>query len=635
MRKILCGLLAIILFISGIPLSANADEIKAGKFHCITNALTSEAMFDCMSVGDVAYMRADDAALAAGYAYSLWEGVPTFHNYEREVIPDTYITDDEGDVWVPISETLAQMDALVTVSGGCVLVRSKLRSADEVYECAEKIFEGSINRWDITSVDGFCGNVGVSFSTIYNVFTEWKFYDAWTGKYSEDMYEEAFALIMAKDNKEEDNVLSALVGMDEIMKKFSALTRYKVDVKESADIMKQFAYGNLTDGETLVALYDDYTDPLGQFTKLKGLNLGDQLGIYQYLASITNASAFYVDMVEQTLFSDYIRDPYGWGQEPMIDAAEGLISYYASDSFEDILREGVVKELESVLYGGANGFLETVLEKTHATLAVERIIIDLVTEFLTGTPMSEITNDLEVNYCLAQIQTTAHNLYQMYRNKNRPLEAKYAALLYLRCGMVWSNLYEEQVKEADFKSYREGISKLMTGLMEISDYDITLTNVENPSICYDDLQTQTAIDLLPIDISYLVGGSWSTIKNLSGYDCIWVIDFCEDGTVSLYDGIVNSEMSEYYSGTFKLTDPEEEDGDYTIELDITGGFWMGYEEGFEQKHYELILHVVAVEDGSGAKKLQIGYVGYRAGGCPAYFGHDLPAFSFEAYDSGQ
>ena len=642
MRRILSVILLLSLVLSLTPVAMASEAEEDCEITCITNMVTGTVPLKCRNVDGIAYILAEYAADISGYDYRDTEGKPEFITDSRNVIADTYIQDEQNRFWVPIGKTLEQLQAKATATNGCLIVRAKSYTAEDLMDRTEVVFNDPehIDRWGITSVDGMRGNVGVALSTIFNVATQWKLVDAWTGKYTTDNYRKAFALIMAKDKEGENtDLLTALKGTDEILSLLSKLEQKSVNAETLEDIMQQFSYGNLTDGEALLAMYETITDPMKAAAEVAGqnadrqpagLDLGAQLEIFQYLVSVKDASSFYVDMIDNTLFADTLADPYGWGPEPMIDAAKDLVEYYKSDSFMDILCETTEKEIESLLYGSLNEALDKLGGEMSTALAVEKIVIDGISEFLGGVKLSEVMGNVEINYCLAQIQKTAEALYELYAYKAKdPVRAKYAALLYLRCGMVWSYLYEEQVEDADFESYREGIKKHMTAIMEISDYDLEV-EVQNPQIAYDNIRVITYFEQLPIDISSLADGTWITTLALDGFAYQRSVVFRVDGTVILTGGLVASELDEYYEGSYELLDLEEEDGDYTLRFTLKGGLVTVGDDGFyvfDDEPYECLVHVYPPEGGNDTDAVRLHIKSAVGKNVPPFFAQEMDPFT--------
>jgi len=394
MRRILSVILLLSLVLSLTPVAMASEAEESCEITCITNMVTGTVPLMCRNVDGSAYILAEYAAIISGYDYRDTEGKPEFITDSRNIIADTYIQDEQNRFWVPIGKTLEQLQAKATATNGCLIVRTKAYTAEELMDRTEAVFNDPehIDRWGITSVDGVRGNVGVALSTIFNVATQWKLVDAWTGKYTTDNYRKAFALIMAKDKEGENtDLLAALKGTDEILSLLSKLELKSVEADNLEDIIQQFSYGNLTDGEALLSMYETITDPMKAAAEVTGqdadrqpagLDLGAQLEIFQYLVSVKDASSFYVDMIDNTMFADTLSDPYGWGPEPMIDAAKDLVEYYKSDSFMDLLCETTEKELESLLHGSLNEALDKLSGEMSTALAVERIVIDGISEFL-------------------------------------------------------------------------------------------------------------------------------------------------------------------------------------------------------------------------------------------------------------
>jgi len=642
MRRILSVILLLSLVLSLTPVAMASEAEESCEITCITNMVTGTVPLMCRNVDGSAYILAEYAAIISGYDYRDTEGKPEFITDSRNIIADTYIQDEQNRFWVPIGKTLEQLQAKATATNGCLIVRTKAYTAEELMDRTEAVFNDPehIDRWGITSVDGVRGNVGVALSTIFNVATQWKLVDAWTGKYTTDNYRKAFALIMAKDKEGENtDLLAALKGTDEILSLLSKLELKSVEADNLEDIIQQFSYGNLTDGEALLSMYETITDPMKAAAEVTGqdadrqpagLDLGAQLEIFQYLVSVKDASSFYVDMIDNTMFADTLSDPYGWGPEPMIDAAKDLVEYYKSDSFMDLLCETTEKELESLLHGSLNEALDKLSGEMSTALAVERIVIDGISEFLGGEKLSEVMGNVEINYCLAQIQKTAEALYELYAYKAKdPVRAKYAALLYLRCGMVWSYLYEEQVEDADFESYREGIKKHMTAIMEIPDYDLT-AEVHNDEISYEHVKAVTKPEQTPVDIPSVNGNTWRNLLTVDGYTYQREIAFHEDGSVEMVSSWLSSEIDEYYAGQYELLEQEEADGGYTFRFVVVGGWATIGENGYsvEDKSYDFLVHMYPPEEDSdtGMTQMYIGCVG--DGEHPMFFGDEMALFTF-------
>lgn len=655
MRRVLSIILLLSLLLSFAPAAMASEAEEVCEITCITNTVSSTVPVPCRSVDGVAYIPEEFAAVTSGWDYIDSDGKPEFMLEEQTVLADRYIQDEQGVFWVPIGSTLEQLQAEVAAFNGCLIVRAKTYTADELIARTEAVFHDkeNIDRWRITSVDGGHGNAGVIFANLFNATTQWKLVDALTGEYTRDNYKKAFALIMAKDKAEgekDTDLMAVLKDVDGYLDVLSELEQKSVKAEDLDDIMKQFSYGNLTDGEALLAMYKEATDPLGKElggnVELGGLDLGAQLEIIEYMVSIRDASSFYVDMVDNVFFAECLKNPYGWGPAEMIEAAKDVVKYYRSDSYSDIISEVLTQEIVSAMVGTLNQTAENATGILANTLAIERIVIDSATDLLGGEKPSEIMANVEINYCLAQIQKSAKALYNVYAHgANDPVRAKYAALLYLRCSLAWSYLYEEQVPEADFVSYREGVKKHMAAIMEISDYDLThvaeneeiayeavrpVTDIEEPAATEPEEPPVTEVEKPPAEISSLTGGTWTHLLPYEGYTYQRTIIFREDGTISLFGGWLSSELDESYEGTYVLTETEAADGGCTFQIALKGGWVTIGENGYavEDESYEFLLHVYSPETGGDTGALQM-YMGYAAGEkCPPFFGDEASLFTF-------
>ena len=671
MRRILSVILLLSLVLSLAPTVVASEAEDICEITCITNAVSSAVPVPCRSVDGIAYIPEAFAAVISGWDSIDSDGKPEFILEEQTVLADRYLQDEQGVFWVAIGKTMEQLQAEATVANGILFVRAKTFTVDELLERTNAVFDDGERkgRWRISSLDGTAGNIGVALSTIYNVTTEFKWADAVTGEYANDNYKKAFMLLMANNKEDKDtSLIEAMQGTNKYLSLASDVLKRSVGadkaetVKDTMKIiMQQFSYGNLTDGEALLAMYEDAVDPVKNATKLEGLDLGSQLEIYQHLASIQEASQFYVGMIDNTLFADVLANPYGWGPKVMIDAAKELVEYYQSDSYGDVLREAFREEAEALFLGSANGAVETLTGGMSTALAIEKLAIDFASEFLGGVKLSEIMGNIEINACLTEIQKTAKDLYELYANAVKdPLRAKYAALLYLRCSWVWSYLYEDQVEDADFEGYREGIQKHMTAIMEISDYDLTHV-VKNEEIAYEALwkftepeeptatepeeppvtepgepvatepeeSPVTDAEKPPAEISFLTGGTWTHLLPYDGYTYQRTILFLEDGTVSMFGGWLASELDESYEGSYSLLDMGA-DGSCTLQVTLKGGWVSIGENGYvvEDESYEFLLRIDAPETGGDTGSLQR-YIGCDTGEkIPPFFGDEMSLFAF-------
>lgn len=631
MKRIISVVLVLSLLLAQVPFASATEAVEQCEIRMVSNLAGATVPTQCRNVDGIAYITAEYAAIAGDCAYQVTDEGLNFYGRGFDFVTDNYYLDEQGEYWVPIAGTLEKMEVQTTAAPGVLTAQGKYYSVDDLQSAMAQAFDG---KWRISAMDGFAGNVGITSATVYNIITEWKWADGFTGKYAQDQYKEAFALLMTEDEAEsEDSVLAAIQDVDGSLSLMSKLEKASVGAENIDDVLDSFTSAELTGGETMLALYDDVTNPVKAiFDKLDKsdtgysdafafLDIGTQLEIVQYIMSIMNASTYYVDMVDVALLSDFVFDTESghWGDHRVYRAAEELVDYFQSDTYRDILEEVIEKELEALFYSGINEALETATKSGAALTAAFGAIYDGVTEFLTGTAHSETINDEEMTYYLANIQTAAKKMYRVYSVKpGMKKEAKYAALLYLRCAMVWSYLFDGQVSGADFEGYRERLTKVMTGIMEIPDFDIVGV-VKNDEIAYEDIKVP---ELLPADLAFMDGGSLSVILDLDGIPYMRGIRFSNEGTVTLYAGPPYSEMYECYEGTYTL---QEEEEPYTFYLELQGGSVYINDEGFyefEKQDYELIMRLTPV-----AGTDQVG-VSILWGNKPIFYAQDFPNFTY-------
>ena len=273
----------------------------------------------------------------------------------------------------------------------------------------------------------------------------------------------------------------------------------------------------------------------------------------------------------------------------------------------------MVEELRSLYTNGINEVLENATKSTSALLAAYDIIYGGITEFLTGASHSENIDDTELTYYLAEIQTTAKKLYFAYSSvEGAELEAKDAALLYLRCAEVWSYLFEEQVPEANFIGYREALNIITSEIMDIPDFDI-IGIVQNEEIYYE--------DLIPPPPA---AGKFSTVITVDGFEYQYDIQFNHDGTAFIGGGIPFSEYDETYNGTYTLLEDEEPN---TYRFNVNGGFIYDIAEGpSNPQDYELVIRVTPIPN---SEEYTVTILSESA---PLFYTHDLPNFTFIPYE---
>jgi hypothetical protein len=91
--------------------------------------------------------------------------------------------------------------------------------------------------------------------------------------------------------------------------------------------------------------------------------------------------------------------------------------------------------------------------------------------------LGEISKQMDYTekiYCLSEIQSTAFRLYRVFRNApSNAINAKYAALLYLRCRQLYFAYSEDVYDEINYAAANEVVNDAMIEVASITDYDLT------------------------------------------------------------------------------------------------------------------------------------------------------------------
>lgn len=622
MKKIISFLLVLVLLFTQIPCAFAAEPFEQCQITMSGNLIGTGVPTPCLNVDSIAYIPAEYAAMAGDCNYGMTDTGMNFYGRGFDFVTETYYQDEQGVVWVPIASTLEQMEVLAFAAPGVLTTKGKFYLPSDVVDITDKAFNG---RWRISAMDGLAGNVGIVSATIWNVITDWKWSEGISGKYAKDQYSEALLLLIQDDGQNHAyEIIDNVADKHELFSLISQIQGGLIDAQKEGGIFEAFKDVKISDSEKILAAYEDVTDSIDKY-----INIDDQLEIMQFILSIMTASSYYVDMIDTVIFSDFILDidNGAWCDSRMITAAEEILDFFRSDSYMKIIEKVIKKETENLVHSAIDKAVDTPIFSNSDMKASELVealktIYDQATTLWTGTSHSDTVNDEEMTYYLANIQTLAKDLYNVYSSSpGRELEAKYAALLYLRCSYVWSYLFEEQVPEANFVGYRDELNTITSNIMDIPDFDINGV-VENKEIYYEDIKTPEIPE--PELPPPPAAGKFSTVITVDGFEYQYDIQFNHDGTAFIGGGIPFSENDETYNGTYTLLEDEEPN---TYRFNVNGGFIYDITEGpSDPQDYELVIRITPIPN---SEEYTVTILSESA---PLFYTHDLPNFTFIPYE---
>ncbi|MBQ1985447.1 MAG: hypothetical protein II230_03975 [Clostridia bacterium] len=617
MKKIISFLLVLVLLFTQIPCAFAAEPFEQCQITMSGNLIGTGVPTPCLNVDSIAYIPAEYAAMAGDCNYEMTDTGMNFYGRGFDFVTETYYQDEQGVVWVPIASTLEQMEVLAFAAPGVLTTKGKFYLPSDVVDITDKAFNG---RWRISALDGV-GTAAIISATTFNIITEWKLSEFVSGKYEKDQYSEAFLLLIQDDGQ--NHAAEIIDNIEDNHEFFSLISQIQgglIDAQKEGGIFEAFKDVKISDGEKILAAYKKVTENIDKY-----IDIEDQLEIIQFILSIMTASSYYVDMIDTVFFSDVIRDIYSgkWGKRKMIVAAEEILDFFHGDSYMEIVAKVIEKVIEKEVESLVHSTIDKATEpKTADLVEALKTIYDQATTLWTGTAHSETIEDEEMTYYLAKIQATAKKLYWAYSSvEGAELEAKYAALLYLRCAEVWSYLFEEQVPEANFIGYREVLNIITSEIMNIPDFDINGI-VQNEEIYYEDIKTPEIPE--PELPPPPAAGKFSTVITVDGFEYQYDIQFNHDGTAFIGGGIPFSENDETYNGTYTLLEDEEPN---TYRFNVNGGFIYDIADGpSNPQDYELVIRVTPIPN---SEEYTVTILSESA---PLFYTHDLPNFTFIPYE---
>lgn len=569
------SLIIVIIFSSVYPVFAEDAPLSV---MCVSDWSDNIIPLQLRIIDNALYIRVDDAALISGYQLSDDQKIPKFVCGGAKVEISSFVTDDVKMRWIPLEGSLEELGTSVRAIGGYLFARSTKSTGGELISAADEIMLKNNYKYRITTTDGLIGNTGFVMATIYNVLSSGSIYEAITGKYSYDLYRDMFSEILTYDDVDE-TLADRLTGYDKTLRKLSKVTMAHIGADSAEDVMKLYSYGAVDDTGAIISLYGEISDPIGSAIDISGFDWGSQLAIYSYLESITSVSDFNMNMLGYTLMSDQIYNKAGWAAGDLIYAATDVYGYYTSERAVDVFIEAVKQECNEIAHSQISAAFDVITgtELLNKAMGLQRIVLE---ETISASSKAKL---VEKARCLSEIQGMALQFYRAFRNdKDTAINAKYAALLYLRCLQVHTKMFEDEIHFP--QSYKDVISSAMASLAEFDDYDLTI-KIDNPRISPESLHKNGTAQLEEITADII--GRWTYDDTTNNYR--WTLVFENTGKISAHVGWLDSEIAAVYEGEYYIV--ESNGSEFTAAFDLVGGSYIENPNGtveLEQKPLNLV-----------------------------------------------
>lgn len=490
MKHTILRLIALVLVISTvfapIPVSA-ANELSYLEVACVSNLCDMNLLTVLLRNNQPCISVADAAALS-GYervgAYFVRAG--------ERVDPDGFSYDDTE--WIYLESGLEALNTEVVQIGSVLIIRGLETTANECFEQTDEIMNEFYHAYRVVDTLGAVGTWGYVSASIYNIVSQGKFFSHISGNYTEDLYKKVVEELI--DSEEDEGLLTAVVEGDKIVDKLEKISKIEGIGAKWEDEQWKIVYNNpSTDFYITTKTVKILSDPLGQllehlgfgfeidetFYTLEGLDAASQIKLYQYFDNLVSCGSLYANMFCYTYgIVDLKHDDY-YVQEFAAEAISDLIDYYNSENFWEMYGNYLGAELELIGVSTMDKFMDGAILNHLLLSSPASKVVPLVQFALRESfdffmdDVSEKMDYIEESRCLTDLQTGIMKLYREYRKKpETAINAKYAAMLYIRCGQV----NRRMALKAGFidKSYDNDsfYEKKLKSLATISDRDLTV-----------------------------------------------------------------------------------------------------------------------------------------------------------------
>jgi len=508
---------------------------------CINNMseLTVLRVFPFQNDGRL-YITASDAAALSGYELTS-NGIQCKFQREGKEVVSSQALSFRDERWVQLEDTLQLLETEVMKVSDGLIIRGKETTAEELLAITDSIMLEDYIMYQVTDTYGFAGNIGYIAANIYNIVSQGKLFSRLTGDYSESLYESIFSGL--SDVVATEGILSVISEANSLINKLDKIADVDmIGTDETQDLMELLADGAISDSTVVIKTLKNGTNPvkevfkilgakdgqISSYLELKGLDIGSQIKLYQYVESLANCSETYANMIAYT-YSDYMIDeredyylPY-----TALGPVNDLKDFYYSEDFAELLLLYVSEERELVVADTMASIFDdmminTIMENLLSSSAAKAVpLAQWITSSVFDLVFDDVSskmNYIELSRCVSELQTGVAKLYQIYRaNPETAINAKYAAMLYLS---LYEFNHQMAVSSGVLKQTTavSGICKKnLQVLAGISDRDLTVS-VGNEHIDWMEL-FETQVNVSDEEESDVAEDS--SFYELSTQDKIW------------------------------------------------------------------------------------------------------------------
>lgn len=517
MKRIIAFLLIICLASPFIPYTVSAQGARVGYIACAGN-LFDTTVEPFLLKGVELYISAEDAAKFTGYTV---EGVVDYtqaiekfdsiiskysdkfsytvdflcavnstqnkdklrfeRNGRKEIL--TFF-EYNGEKWVSFSEAMYKLEGEVFQLEKGIYIRGVEHTKEELYEVAETTMDQA---YLIEEDKGsFFGAYMYKYIMQAGVFSA----ESYFGNYKTEIYDQLFGELV--NQKESDGYRLFKEGKS-FQKAFNNIAEIELShietLEQNQNFYKSMLNGyvtnesivqnlNIQDTNKVISIITDLPGEMldlwvkNEYVDIGGLDVLSQMSVYYYMDSLVNTGSLYRNMMYYTYEeADIKRDV----PEKARSVINDFMKLCESNDYKTQMSVYLKKELKTVLSDTISATIKNTAEIMGGfnVKAVE-LAVCIMDFFLNQIfDIHKKVDFAQKEYCLHDLQWGVLSLYNHYRESfDKAVNAKYAAMLYLRCAQLYYELYAEAYSadvEKTIKDYSDRIDKIA----EFSDRDLS------------------------------------------------------------------------------------------------------------------------------------------------------------------